>query len=105
MSIDFSKQYFEDLTTISNATPAVCTLADHELYKGDKIRLETTGTLPSPLIVKNDYYVVYNGLGTGVFQLASSRDGSPIATTTAGSGTHSFMKMTKALTPTAEDNR
>lgn len=106
MSIDFSKQYFTDLTSISNADPAVFTLAAHELYIGDVIRLETTGALPSPLIVKNDYYVVYNGIGTGVFQVSTSRDGNPIATTTAGSGTHSFIKRNGAnLRPKNEDSK
>lgn len=101
----FSRFYFKDITTISNADPAVVTLTDHELQVGDRIRLETTGALPSPLAVKTDYYVVYNGLGTGVFQVASADGGEPIATTDAGSGTHSFIQMNRAgLTPRQQDN-
>lgn len=86
------RHYFTDLTTISNATPAVFTLVDHGLYDGDVIRLETTGTLPTGLAVKTDYHVVYNGLTTSTFQISASRGGTPIATTGAGSGTHSFIK-------------
>lgn len=100
------RHYFTSLTSISNADPAVFTLVDHGLYRGDRIRLETTGTLPSPLAVKTDYWVLYNGLATGTFQLSTEEDGSPIATTTAGSGTHSFIKMDAiGLTPMYENNR
>lgn len=102
----FSRFYFTDLTSISNADPAVVTLVGHELQIGDRIRFETTGALPSPLAVKTDYYVVYNGIGTGVFQIADSDGGEPIATTDAGSGTHSFIKMNRAsVKPRPEDNR
>lgn len=104
--VNFSLNYFTNLTSISNADPAVFTLTDHGLYEGDKIRLETTGTLPSPLAVKTDYYVVYNGIGTGVFQVSATDGGTPIATTTAGSGIHSFIKRNRAsLTPRYADNR
>lgn len=103
---NFSRIYFTDLTSISNADPAVFTLTDHGLYEGDTIRLETTGTLPAPLAVKTNYYVVYNGIGTGVFQVSTQKGGDPVATTAAGSGTHSFIKRNRAsLEPRAEDNR
>lgn len=106
MSIEFSRNYFTSLDSISNADPAVFTLADHELYEGDLIRLETTGTLPTGLSLLTDYYVVYNGIGTGVFQVSSTAGGTPIATTGAGSGTHSFIKKNGArLTPLYENNR
>ena len=102
----FSRFYFTDLTTISNADPAIFTLVDHGLQIGDRIRLETTGTLPTGLSLLTDYYVVYNGLGTSVFSVASSDKGDPIETTAAGSGTHSFIQMNRAsLTPRYQDNR
>ena len=101
----FPRRYFTDLTSISNADPAVFTLVDHGLYEGDKIRLETTGTLPAGLVLLTDYYVVYNGLGTSVFQVATRVDGVPIATTAAGSGTHSFIKRNTGLSPRYENNR
>lgn len=104
MSTNFSKQYFQTLTSISTADPAVFTLVDHGLAPGDRIRLETTGTLPTPLKVKTDYWVVYNGISTSAFQVAATDGGTPIATTVGGSG--SFIKMNRAnLAPQYEDNR
>lgn len=106
MSTNFSRLYFVDLTTISSADPAVFTLTDHGLIEGDIIRLETTGALPTGLNLLTDYYVVYNGIGTGVFQVSTSKDGTPIATTAAGSGTHSYIRRNKAgLSPEQENNR
>ena len=98
------RTYFTSLTSISNANPAVFTLADHNLYVGDKIRLETTGTLPTGLAVKTNYYVVYNGLTTSTFQVASTPYGTPIGVTAAGSGTHSFFKEERGLRPNYQDN-
>lgn len=106
MSDSFSKFYFTNLTSISNADPAVFTLTDHGLAEGDKIRLETTGTLPTGLDLLTDYYVVYNGITTSTFQVSSIPGGTPLATTAAGSGTHSYIKRNRAsLMPKAEDNR
>ena len=103
---NFSRIYFVDLTSISNADPAVFTLTDHGLYEGDTIRLETTGTLPTGLNLLTDYYVVYNGIATGTFQVSTSKGGTPLATTAAGSGTHSFIKRNRAnLSPKVENNR
>ena len=102
----FSRFYFKDLTSISNADPAVFTLTDHELQEGDQIRLETTGTLPTGLKVKTDYWVVYNGIGTGVFQVSESEGGEPLVTTGSQSGQLSFIQRNRAgLTPRPEDNR
>jgi len=102
----FSRFYFTDLTSISTADPAVLTLVDHGLQVGDRIRLETTGALPTGLELLTDYYVVYNGITTSTFQLATSDGGTPIETTVDGSGTHSFIQMNKAgLKPRAENNK
>ena len=106
MSTNFSKLYFIDLTTISNADPAVFGLADHGLNPGDTIRLETTDTLPTGLVLLTNYYVVYNGLATDEFQISAQRHGTPIVTTSAGSGTHSYRKMNRAnLMPRQENDR
>jgi len=102
----FSRFYFADLTSISSADPAVFTLADHGLQIGDRIRLETTDTLPTGLKVKTDYYIIYNGLGTGVFQVSTVDGGTPLATTGAGAGTHSFIQMNRArLTPRPQNSK
>jgi len=101
-----TRYYITTLTSISNADPAVFTLVDHGLYIGDRIRLFTSSSLPSPLVVNTDYYVVHQGLTTSTFELSDGMGGTPIATTSAGAGTHSFMKMNHdGLTPIEEDNR
>ena len=106
MSTNFSRIYFVNLTSISNADPAVFTLTDHGLIPGDRIRLETTATLPTGLAVKTDYYVVYNGLTTSTFQVSTSNEGTPLKTTAAGSGTHSYFRMNRAaLSPRYENSR
>ena len=100
------KEYITDLTSISNADPAVFTLVDHGLYIDDRIRLETDGTLPTGLTVDTDYYVVHDGITTSTFQVSFGRDGTPIATTSAGSGTHSFIKLSPlGLRPNYQNNR
>lgn len=105
MSTNFSRLYFINLTSISNADPAVFTLNDHGLVPGDRVRFETTGTLPTGLELKTDYYVVYNGITTSTFQVSTSDQGEPLATTGAGSGTHSYIRMNRAaLEPLMEDN-
>ena len=106
MSTNFSRFYFINLTSISNADPAVFTLVDHGLQVGDRFRLETTGILPTGLLVKTDYFVIYAGLLTIAFQVSQRRNGTPLVTTGAGSGTHSYIKMNRAnLRPRQENNR
>ena len=101
----FSRFYFTTIT-ISTADPAVFTLVDHELQIGDRIRLETTGALPTGLSVETDYWVVYTGITTSSFSVSTSDGGEPIATTVDGSGTQSFIQMNRAsLTPRPQNNR
>lgn len=87
------RNYRTTITTISSADPAVFTLVDHGLYEGDRIQLQTTGTLPTGLSADTDYWIIYKGLTTSTFQVATTPKGTPIATTAAGSGTHYFYKM------------
>lgn len=75
------------VVTISNASPAVVTLANHGLLNGDVVVFTTTGTLPAPLQPNTTYFVTAKT--TNTFELyASPWVTTPIATTTAGSGTH-----------------
>jgi microcystin-dependent protein len=76
--------------TISNANPAVITLANHGLTAGQRILLTTSGTLPTPLSVNTAYYVSATGLTTNTFQISVAIGGSSIGTTSAGSGTHTL---------------
>lgn len=77
--------------TISNATPANVTHSAHGLTTGDKVYFTTTGALPTGLSVNTTYYIFSNGSGS--YNLATTRAaaiaGTPlIATSSAGSGTH-----------------
>lgn len=78
--------------SITNATPAVITLASHGFATGDSIYLTTTGALPTGLSIDTIYYVVY--INATTFSLATTYAnaiaGTKIATSSNGSGTHSL---------------
>jgi len=59
--------------------------AAHGLVNGVRVRLASTGSLPSPLLANTNYFVV--GSTTGNYQLASALGGSAIALSTTGAGT------------------
>jgi Pectate lyase superfamily protein len=77
------------LTSISNG---VFTKNSHGLGDGDPVRLSTTGTLPSPLVpvsaTKAPFYYVTD-VTANTFRLAYIAGGTPIDTTSVGSGAHS----------------
>lgn len=103
--MNFSKNYFQTFTA-TGADPAVFTLVDHELVEGDKLRFETSNTLPAGLSLLTDYYVVYNGITTDTFQVSTTAGGTPIATTDTGTGVHKLIKRNRAsLSPSYQDNR
>ena len=73
--------------TISNATPGVVTWTAHGLANGTPVYFTTTGTLPTGLALATMYFV--RNAATNTFELASAAGaGSSIATSSAGSGTH-----------------
>jgi len=100
----FSRFLFTTFT-VTVADPAVFTSSNHELYTDDTLILETTGALPTGLVVDTVYYVVRNGITADTFQLSASQGGDPIVTTGTQSGTHSYLKTNAArLIPTVENN-
>ena len=90
---DYPLQIFAQTVTISNGTPAVITLASgsHTMVTGSPIQFATTSALPTGLAVATTYYVINTG-STTTFRVASSLAnalaGTAIATSSAGSGTH-----------------
>jgi hypothetical protein len=83
------------IVTISQANPAVVTLssiglAAHGLGAGEQVVFQTTGTLPPPITPGTPYYVLPNALTPSTFQISTTVQGPPIATTAAGSGTHAI---------------
>lgn len=79
--------------TITNATPAVLTNTAHGLNVGDAVYLTTTGGLPTGLTANTIYYVS-TGTAANTFNLSTTRAnayaGTKIATSSAGSGTHTL---------------
>lgn len=74
--------------TISNASPAVVSWTGHGLAIDSKVSFTTTGTLPSPLVAGQTYFVIGGGFGANQFEISATSRGTPINTTTTGSGTH-----------------
>lgn len=74
--------------TITNATPAVVTWAAHGLAAGDPVIFTTTGALPAGLVADYPYHVIATGLTANTFQFSATLGGSAVATSSAGSGTH-----------------
>ncbi|MEQ1600099.1 MAG: hypothetical protein ABL880_12125, partial [Methylotenera sp.] len=74
--------------TISNATPAVITHTAHGKEANTPIVFTTTGGLPTGLSLLTQYYVSATGLGANSYQVSATAGGGSIATSSAGSGTH-----------------
>jgi len=82
--------------TITNATPAVCTLTANTttpIISGTAIMFQTTGALPVPLKPYTRYFVTKSTIDD-TFKLSATYvdylAGTFIATSTAGSGVHSL---------------
>ena len=79
--------------TITNASPTVITWTSHGLTSDDVVRFTSTGSLPAGLVAGTAYYVLPIDVNTFRVCLASTnpatdygKNGTPINTTTAGSG-------------------
>lgn len=75
--------------TVTIATTAVFTCAAHGFTGGERIRLSTTGALPTGLTTTTEYFVIY--VSTSTFNLTATQGGT-VGLTTSGtqSGTHSL---------------
>jgi microcystin-dependent protein len=76
--------------TVTIASPAVFTTTAHGLVAGDKIRITTTGSLPTGLATGTDYYVISAGLSANDFRVSTSRGGAAVNTSGSQSGTHTW---------------
>ena len=72
--------------TITNASPGVVTYTAHPFANGDIVTLATSGALPTGLSIDTEYFIVSQA--TNTFELAATKGGSSINTSSAGSGTH-----------------
>lgn len=85
------------ITSISNASPAVITTtAAHGLVPGAQVMFSTTGALPTGLSTGTVYYVVPPSATSPVtsttFSVSATYNGTPINTSSAGSGTHTLIE-------------
>lgn len=76
--------------TISIASPAVISLANHGLSAGNSVVFSTTGALPTGISAGATYYVISSGLGTNSFEVSSTPGGSAVNASGSQSGTHSI---------------
>lgn len=83
-------RYATSTVTISNATPAVITWNSHGLTSGQRVQFTTTGSLPTGLTTSTTYWVYVVDANT--FRVSTSlsalQAGTYVATSSAGSGTH-----------------
>ena len=86
--------------TISNADPCVITSNDHQLESGASVVFSTTGSLPAGIIAGKEYYVAESGRTNNTFRLSTTFGSDTlVATTSAGSGTHSYQRIYEVLMP------
>jgi len=71
------------------ASGATMNATGHPFNDGESVTLTTTGALPGNLTGQREYFIVNATANT--LQLALIPGGTPITTTNAGSGTHSFL--------------
>ena len=85
-----SETRIDDTFTVTIASPGVFTSTAHGLSLNDRVRLFTTGALPTGLSADTRYFVISAGLTADAFELSTTEGGSAINTSGTQSGTHSF---------------
>lgn len=85
-----SAGFSQQSVTISIASPAVFTKAAHGFSGGERVRLNTTGTLPTGLNANADYFV--EKIDANTFYLQASPGGGRVASSGVQSGVHSYMQ-------------
>lgn len=83
--------YSAQIFTVTIASPAVITKTSHGFTGGERLRLSTTGSLPTGLTTSTDYFVEYIDANT-FYLLSASVNGSRINTSGTQSGTHSYTR-------------
>lgn len=80
--------------TITIASPAVITLANHGLTLNDTVQFTTSGSLPTGISPSTNYYVISAGLTANAFEISATPAGAAINTSGIQSGTHTLIKTT-----------
>lgn len=86
---------------ISVGNPAVVTKNRHGLQPSATITFSVSGgSLPAPLVAGREYYVLTASLTDNQFRITDTYGSlTPVATTSAGSGTISYQRVYEILTP------
>lgn len=92
-SYQFKVEWGADCTpaadvAISVATPGVVSWPSNGFSANQPIVFSTTGTLPTPLVVGQVYFVSATGLAPGAFSVSATVGGPAIDITAAGTGIH-----------------
>lgn len=87
-SAGFTSQSF----TVNIATPAVFTKTAHGFSGGERLRLSTTGSLPTGLSTTADYFVEVINANTFYLNTTQILGSSRVATSGTQSGTHNFLQ-------------
>ena len=77
--------------TFTSGSETLVTATAHGQRPGYQIRFYTSGSLPSGLVAGDSYYIIDNGFTSNTFKVSLTKDGQPVATTTAGAGSHYFV--------------
>jgi len=88
---DYTDPDGEQTCTISVGNPALITATAHGQLAGYIVIFSSTSTLPTGITAGVKYYVLDTGLSVNTFRVSLVKNGSPVVTTTAGSGTFSFV--------------
>jgi hypothetical protein len=86
--------------TISTASPAIITRADHRLQSGAIVTFTSTASLPAGILANTEYYVLADGLTNNTFKITATFGSTTAVNTTAGgSGTISYQRTYELLMP------
>lgn len=83
--------------TVTIASPAVFTRANHGFVAGDMIQFTTTGALPTGLLPNTTYYVIAAGLSANNFRVSATLNGVAVNTSGTQSGVHTVVRVTDVI--------
>jgi hypothetical protein len=63
---------------------------DHGQRPGYAIKFASSGSLPDGILTGDTYYVLDDGFTASTFRISATKNGQPLETTSAGSGSHYF---------------
>jgi hypothetical protein len=86
--------------TVTPGDPGIFNSIDHRLQAGATLVFESTGTLPSPLISGQEYYVVALGLTNNTFSISNDPNAAVgIEILSSGSGVLRYQRIYELLMP------